>query len=164
MAVVIAGEHGDMPIQGLDLSLGALFCVLAPGTLMLAAATRQAVAESAAQGLLRDVRRIAVQRIGKALSSGEHVVSSAQIAQPLAQALLDTGHGWTARDVEREVDAALADLGLEPEAADRGREPVWPVASLRKRLASLKDLRANGIQSAPLLGADEVVFDSGEVG
>jgi hypothetical protein len=164
MAVVIAGEHGDMPIQGLDLSLGALFCVLAPGTLMLAAATRQAVAESAAQGLLRDVRRIAVQRIGKALSSGEHVVSSAQIAQPLAQALLDTGHGWTAKDVEREVDAALADLGLEPEAADRGREPVWPVGPLRKRLASLKELRANGIQSAPMLGADEVVFDSGAVG
>ncbi len=161
MAVFIVGEHGDLPIRGLDLSLGALFCVLAPGTLMLAAATRQAVAESAAQGLLRDVRRITVWRAVSAMRRSAPKLVPSAVAAELWATIRRTGMPWSAGDIEREVEATLADLGLEPGDADGRGEISWSLRPLRERAESVEALRAQASSTAQGADADEVVFDSG---
>ena len=164
MVVVILGDHGDLPIRGLDLSLGALFCLLPPGTLILAAATRQAVAESAAQGLLRDVRRLTMHRVRKAPASADASINSEAIAAELWPEIAATKVGWTTLDLGREVDAALADLGLEPEFTGRSGRAHWPLRQWRQRVDSLQQLREGAATSETAADAEDVVFDSGEVG
>ena len=171
MALALLGGRGDLPIQGLDLSLGLLFCVLAPGTLMLAAATRQAVAESARQGVLRDVRRLAV-RAAAATVPGQRLRAE-DFAARLAVAVERLQLGWQAADLQREVERAWADLGIEPDLqgeamADTAAtlhgdaaEVRWSTRVFHDRLASLAALRA-GEHALARADGDEVVFDSGE--
>ena len=160
MAVALLGGRGDLPIQGLDLSLGALFCVLAPGTLMLAAATRQAVAESARQGVLRDIRRLAI-RAAAATTVGQRL-NAEDFAARLVVALEQLRLGWTAADVQCEVERAWADLGIEPDLHSDKGELRWSTKAYHQRLASLAALRAGELIQPPA-GTDPVVFDSGEL-
>lgn len=160
MALALLGGRGDLPIQGLDLSLGVLFCVLAPGTLMLAAATRQAVAESARQGVLRDIRRLAIR--AAAATAIRQRLDPADFGARLFVAIERLQLGWTAADIQREVERAWADLGIEPDLNSDHGEIRWSAADYHKRLASLAELRAGELVLPPA-GTDPVVFDSGEL-
>ena len=159
MAVALLGGRGDLPIQGLDLSLGALFCILAPGTLLLAAVTRQAVAESAAQGVLRDIRRLAVHSVQATLAQRGRHLDAEGLAAHLHATVARLGLGWTATEVQREVEAAWSDLGIAPEFSRHGPQLRWTTDDLQQRQASLVQLRQTGDRVQT--DADEVVFDTG---
>lgn len=159
MAATLLGGRGDLPIHGLDLSLGALFCVLAPGTLVLAAVTRQAVAESAAQGILRDIRRVAVARAAEVLGQPVGNLDADAVCAALHPQIAELGLQWTLADVRTEVGNAWADLGIEPDLRGGSKNPRWSTAELRERQKSLEALRS-GTAVKRVAGSDEIVFDS----
>lgn len=162
LAAVAAGVADDVPVKGLELSFAALFCVLTPGTLMLAAAARQAVAEAALQGVLRDVRRHTVAAVRTALRGGPPELDASALADQLTRAIVPLRPGWPPGSVLREVEATLADLGLEPDLRRGGSG--WALEPLRRRQGALVALRAAEPRARRLANADEVVFDSGVVG
>lgn len=162
MAATLLGGRGDLPIHGLDLSLGLLFCVLAPGTLVLAAVTRQAVAESAAQGLLRDARRLAIARAREVLQQPAGDLDAGVVTAQIHQQLSALGLQWTEADIAKEVGNAWADLGIEPDLHSRAVQPQWSTGELRQRLGSLETLRSDHtVQRAA--NSDAIVFDSGPI-
>ncbi len=163
MAVALVGGHGSLPIRGLDLSLGLVFCVLAPGTLVLAAVTRQVVAESAAQGVLRDIRRLAMARADAVLKQiGGDLDADAFAARVHAQ-IAELGLGWTLADVRTEVGNAWADLGIEPDVRGNAKQVRWNTTEVRQRVKSLAGLRS-GTAVKRVARSEEVVFDSGPIG
>ncbi len=162
MAVALLGGRGSLPIRGLDVSLGLLFCVLAPGTLVLAAVTRQVVAESASQGVLRDIRRLAFARADDALKQiGGDLDADAVAARVHAQ-IAELGLGWTLADVRTEVGNAWADLGIEPDVHGNAKQVRWNTTELRQRVNSLAALRS-GTTVKHAARTQEVVFDSGPI-
>jgi hypothetical protein len=148
-------------LSATEANLALVFCVLAPATMMLAAATRQAVATSARTGLLRDARRAALAAVQRALTGNVAWLDAARVAADAYQQMQLADPGLTLDDVQREVSVAMQDLGLplhvDPHAADTGRMPLT-LAPLRKRLASLQALR----DAEPTHGhaLDDVVFDT----
>ncbi|MSP91717.1 MAG: hypothetical protein EXR79_07920 [Myxococcales bacterium] len=164
MAAALAGGRGDLPIQGLDLGLGAVFCVLAPGTLILAVAARQAVAEHARQGILRDVRRLAACAVKRAMEGRGTWLSASALAETLAKAVAALGLGWDQAALLREVEAMWTDLGMEPQLDGPNPGDAWSLRPLRDRRAALAALRADaaaGNRTATQAAATSVVFDSG---
>ena len=159
MAAVIATQAGALPVRGLDLSMGLLFCVLSPGTLILAAVAERAMRQTVRVGLLRDVRRVTVQRVRDHLAGVQQAVNVMDLTKQLREATALARPGWDDADIAKEVEAMLADLGLEPGITDKN-PGQWSLHELRARMASLQALRANEVRPVQA-DANVVVFDSG---
>ncbi|MCO4763867.1 MAG: hypothetical protein KC502_20305, partial [Myxococcales bacterium] len=152
----------EMPAPAGEIGTLALFCLLVPGTLLLSVATRAAVAESARQGLLRDIRRLAIARVRAAVKQSGVVVSRS-LAVDLHTSLTAVTPDWDQAAVVSEIEAAWADVGIEPSLERGVTEGAWDVAPLADRLNALNLLRQSERALAPDGDADEIVFDSGTV-
>ena len=159
LAAAIATESPDLPVRGLDASLSALFCLLAPGTLVLAAVTDRAVRQGAMVGILRDIRHFTIHSLRRQLDQAGNHINVAELAGAAAFSLRKLKTSWSAKDLQREIEAMLVDLGLEPD--DHGGGVKWSVVGLRQRLAALAALRAGEVTTSATAD-DEVVFDTGE--
>ncbi|MBI5610355.1 MAG: hypothetical protein HY902_15870 [Deltaproteobacteria bacterium] len=148
-------------LSAMETNLALVFCVLAPATMILAAATRYAVAESARAGLLRDARRTAMAAVQQALTGKAEWIDAARVAAETYARMAPADPGLTLADVQREVNIAMEDLGMplhtDPHAAETGRLPL-KLAPLRARLQSLQALR--DAEPAHAGEADQVVFDT----
>lgn len=150
-------------LSAMETNLALVFCVLAPATIMLAAATRSAVAESARAGLLRDARRAAMAAVQQALTGKADWIDAARVASETYARMAQADPGLTLVDVQREVNIAMEDLGMplqaDPHAAASGRLPL-KLAPLRARVRSLQALRE--AEPAHASEADQVVFDTAQ--
>ncbi len=148
-------------LSAMETDLAAVFCVLAPATMMLAAATRYAVAESARTGLLRDARRAAMAAVQQALTGKAEWLDAARVAAETHARMALADPGLALADVEREVQIAMDDLGMalhaDPHAAQSGRLPL-KLTPLRARLQSLQALR--DAEPSHATEADPIVFDT----
>lgn len=159
MMFVVLGKASELPVRGLDLSMGLLFCLLSPGTFILAASALRTAKQSARVGLLRDVRRVTVGEVRRALDAGESWLLVDSVVSRVMQALVNLPNVFQSDDIRAEVEAMLVDLGLEPALTGK-RGNSWDVAALAKRLKSLKHLRGQEGRPVAQGAGDEVVFDS----
>ena len=139
------------------------FCLLAPGTMMLAAAARALAGVSAHQGLLRDARRAALWQVEQGLAQQAVDVDPAAVAAKFLDRVDCADPSLTLEDVRFEVEVALSDLGLQLGAGKDGAAmgaATMSLASLRVRLNSLQTLRRQAHRPGPP-AADAIVFDTG---
>ncbi len=163
MAVVAAGVLAvDTPLTAGQAALLLVPAVLNLGAVALAAAARYVARVAAGQGVLRDLRRAAVQAVAFQLQAGGTDFAPAAAAAELHATLAPAWPGLTEADVTAELDAVALDLGLDLDldgTAEHGT-PLFPLAPLRERLASLDALRSLTTDAGAAHGADVVVFDS----
>ncbi len=162
LAIVVLDQAAGIPVRGIDLSLTALFCALSPGTFVLAAVAMRTARQSARIGLLRDARRVTVHAVQRALAAGEATLDANLVVGQLTQATASLRGAFVADEYRREVEAMLADIGLEPSL--RGKlGNRWDLEEMQTRMAALDKLRAfERLAQAPG-NADDIVFDSGAV-
>lgn len=143
-----------------EIGLAAVFCVLAPGTMALAAVTRQLAAESAKLGMLRDVRRAAVAEISKTLAGKGEYIDLTNLSNRTQALFAEADSSLLLADVQRVVAGFIDELDLNvAESRFEGSDARQSLAimPLRKRMESLALLR----KQAPLAqdnGKDDVVF------
>ncbi len=173
MLVALLFAPAELPAPAGELGLLAVFCLLVPGTLVLTVATRAVTAETARQGLLRDVRDAAIQAVKTQLIAEKSSATPSPllpefVARELRGAMRTLVPSWGEATLRLEVEAAWADLGLGSHLSGETIAERWEVAPLAARLKSLARLRAESLRPAAetdggvavVHGGDEVIFDS----
>lgn len=169
MLVGLVFAPGEMSAPAEELGLLALFCVLVPGTLMLTVATRAAVAETARQGVLRDVRHAAVRAVKQQLNAEAKDAAPPPlwpdyVAREIRASLRRLVPGWGQAEIQLEVEATWNDLGIGTQQAADTVAKRWEVRQLAARLDSLKTLRARPSRPHAVARSratdDVVIFDS----
>jgi len=143
-----------------EIGLAAVFCVLAPGTMALAAVTRQLAAESAKLGMLRDVRRAAVAEIAKTLAGKGEYIDLTNLSNRTAALFAQADASLLSSDVERVVAGFIDEMDLNvAESHFEGKDARQSLAilPLRKRMENLTLLRTQAQQTQANTD-DEVVF------
>lgn len=143
-----------------EVTLAGVFCILAPGTMALAAVTRQLAAESAKLGMLRDVRRAAVAEIAKTLAGQGEYIDLTNLTNRAVALFAHADANLLSTDVERVIAGFIDELDLNvAESRFEGRDARQSLAilPLRKRMESLALLRTHAAP-APNAASDDVVF------
>jgi hypothetical protein len=137
--------------------------VIAAGVMTLYGVARYTARLSAAQGMLRDMRRVTLNATRDALLAGRVHLNLDPLISQFHELMLPAWSGLTFEALAAEAQAALTDLDLEPDEALAGKG-VTVSADLRHlklrwaALQSADHVAFEAMEQEP--GDDEVVFDT----
>jgi hypothetical protein len=145
------------------LPLTAAVGVIAAGVMTLYGVARYTTRLTAAQGVLRDMRRVALNATRDALLAGRVHVNLDRTIIQFHELLLPAWGRLTIEQLRAEAQAALTDLGLEPDEAlaGKGAHVTADLRHLQRRWRAIQ--QAEFVVFDPMArdeGADEVVFDT----